>query len=75
MTSDGSLLINIDRSVRCKVKIGTGDLVKSISKGTLIVETKPGYSLVVSWLSYLEIEIYIFSIGVEQKYTSPINVK
>lgn len=65
MTSNGSLLINIDRSVRCKVKMGTGDFVKSISRGTLIVETKIGYSLVVSWLSYLEIEIYIFPIGVE----------
>ncbi|TQD85937.1 hypothetical protein C1H46_028483 [Malus baccata] len=42
MTSTESLLINIDRSIRCKVKMGTGELVDSVGKGTLIVETKRG---------------------------------
>ncbi|KAI5348276.1 hypothetical protein L3X38_001163 [Prunus dulcis] len=34
MTSQESLLINLDKSVTCKVKMGTGDLVQAIGKGT-----------------------------------------
>ncbi|CAL9026957.1 unnamed protein product, partial [Prunus brigantina] len=37
-----SVLINIDRSVTCKVKMGTGDLVQATGKGTLLVETQHG---------------------------------
>ncbi|XP_068304394.1 uncharacterized protein [Pyrus communis] len=39
MTSQESLLINLDKSVTCKVKMGTGDLVQATGKGTLVVET------------------------------------
>ncbi|CAL9012443.1 unnamed protein product [Prunus brigantina] len=40
MTAHESLLIDIDRSVNCKVKMGTGDLVQSIGKGTLAIDLK-----------------------------------
>ncbi|XP_050154691.1 uncharacterized protein LOC126628870 [Malus sylvestris] len=40
MTSHESLLIDVDKNVRCKVKMGTGDLVQSIGKGTLVIEMK-----------------------------------
>ncbi|CAL2275175.1 unnamed protein product [Prunus armeniaca] len=42
MTSQESVLINIDRTVTCKVKMGTGDLVQATGKGTLVVETQHG---------------------------------
>ncbi|BFG28891.1 hypothetical protein CerSpe_151650 [Prunus speciosa] len=42
MTSQQSLLINLDMSVTCKVKMGTGDLVQATGKGTLVVETRKG---------------------------------
>ncbi|VVA31237.1 PREDICTED: Retrovirus-related Pol poly from transposon, partial [Prunus dulcis] len=40
MTSHESLLVNVDKSVKSKVKMGTGDLVQSIGKGTLAIEMK-----------------------------------
>ncbi|CAL9029300.1 unnamed protein product, partial [Prunus brigantina] len=42
MTSQEFVLINIDRTVTCKVKMGTGDLVQAIGKSTLVVETQHG---------------------------------
>ncbi|KAI5317803.1 hypothetical protein L3X38_037510 [Prunus dulcis] len=42
MTSQESLLINLDKSVTCKVKMGTSDLVQATGKGTLVVETRKG---------------------------------
>ncbi|KAI5317551.1 hypothetical protein L3X38_037258 [Prunus dulcis] len=42
LTSQESALINIDRTVTCKVKMGTGDLVQATGKGTLVVETQYG---------------------------------
>ncbi|XP_021834162.1 uncharacterized protein LOC110773958 [Prunus avium] len=42
MTSQQSLLIYLDMSVTCKVKMGTGDLVQAVGKGTLVVETRKG---------------------------------
>ncbi|KAI5323718.1 hypothetical protein L3X38_032790 [Prunus dulcis] len=38
MTSHESLLVNIDKNVKCRVKMGTGDLVQSTGKGTLVIE-------------------------------------
>ena len=38
MTSQEFGLINIDRTVTCKVKMGSGDLVQATRKGTLVVE-------------------------------------
>ncbi|KAL6287822.1 hypothetical protein ACE6H2_012212 [Prunus campanulata] len=40
MTSHESLLVDIDRNVRCRVKMGTGDLVQSTGKGTLAIEVQ-----------------------------------
>ena len=40
MTSQESKLIDIDRTVTCKVKMGSGDLVQAAGKGTLVVDTK-----------------------------------
>ena len=40
MTSYESFLIDVDKNVKCKVKMGTGDLVQSIGKGTLVMEMK-----------------------------------
>ncbi|XP_016651052.1 PREDICTED: uncharacterized protein LOC107881557 [Prunus mume] len=42
MTSQESALINIDRIVTGKVKMGTRDLVQATGKGTLVVETQCG---------------------------------
>lgn len=42
MTSQEENLIDVDRSITCKVKMGSGDLVQSTGKGTLVVETKKG---------------------------------
>ncbi|KAI5343362.1 hypothetical protein L3X38_011238 [Prunus dulcis] len=40
MIAHESLLIDIDRNVNCKVKMGTGDLVQSIGKGTLAIDVQ-----------------------------------
>ncbi|KAI5314494.1 hypothetical protein L3X38_043670 [Prunus dulcis] len=42
MTSQASLLVNIDTKVTAKVKMGTGDLVEATGKGTLVIDTKAG---------------------------------
>ncbi|KAI5349042.1 hypothetical protein L3X38_001929 [Prunus dulcis] len=42
MTSQASLLVNIDTKVTAKVKMGTGDLVDATGKGTLVIDTKAG---------------------------------
>jgi len=39
MTSQECGLINIDRTVTCKVKMGSGDLVQATGKGIVVVET------------------------------------
>ncbi|CAL9001482.1 unnamed protein product, partial [Prunus brigantina] len=40
MIAHESLLIDIDTSVNCKVKMGIGDLVQSIGKGTLAIDVQ-----------------------------------
>ncbi|KAI5355014.1 hypothetical protein L3X38_007909 [Prunus dulcis] len=42
MTSQASLLVNIDTKVTAKVKMVTGDLVEATGKGTLVIDTKAG---------------------------------
>ncbi|CAN6680964.1 unnamed protein product [Malus baccata var. baccata] len=42
MTSMEDLLVDIDRNVKAKVQVGTGNLVKVAGKGTLIIETMKG---------------------------------
>ncbi|CAN6544439.1 unnamed protein product [Malus baccata var. baccata] len=40
ITSHESLLIDADKNVKCRVKMGIGDLVQSKGKGTLVIEMK-----------------------------------
>ncbi|XP_070677879.1 uncharacterized protein [Malus domestica] len=40
ITSHESLLIDVDKNVKCRVKMGIGDLVQSKGKGTLVIEMK-----------------------------------
>jgi len=42
MASKEFELININRTVTCKVKMGSGDLVQATGKDTLVVETQHG---------------------------------
>ena len=42
MTGHESLLIEVNRNVTAKVKMGTGDLVQAVGKGTLVIDTKHG---------------------------------
>ena len=42
MTSQESELINLDKTVKCKVKMGSGELVDATGKGVLAVNTKAG---------------------------------
>ncbi|CAL2238141.1 unnamed protein product [Prunus armeniaca] len=42
MTSQESLLSNIHRSLKCKVKMRIGELVQASGKGTLVIELKDG---------------------------------
>ncbi|XP_008227746.1 PREDICTED: uncharacterized protein LOC103327230 [Prunus mume] len=42
MTGDESLLVNIQRNLTSKVKMGTGEIVPVAGKGTLVIETKLG---------------------------------
>ena len=40
MTLQEANLIDIDRSITCKVKMSSGDLVQSTGKGTLVVDVR-----------------------------------
>ncbi|KAB2610770.1 hypothetical protein D8674_018802 [Pyrus ussuriensis x Pyrus communis] len=42
MTSHESLLIEVNRNMTAKVKMGTGDLVQAVGKGTLVINTIHG---------------------------------
>lgn len=42
ITFQETLLINLDSTTTCNVKMGAGDLVRAIGKGTFVVETKHG---------------------------------
>ncbi|BBG98943.1 multidrug resistance-associated protein 9 [Prunus dulcis] len=42
MTGDESLLVNIQRNLTSKVKMGTGEIVPVAGKGTLVIKTKLG---------------------------------
>ncbi|XP_070665943.1 uncharacterized protein [Malus domestica] len=63
MTSQESLLLNLDRSVTCKVKIGTGDLVQAIGKGTLVVNTKHGKRYINEVLLVPRLDENLLSVG------------
>ncbi|KAI5348478.1 hypothetical protein L3X38_001365 [Prunus dulcis] len=63
MTSQESLLINLDKSVTCKVKMGTGDLVQATGKGTLVVETRRGRRYINEVLLVPGLDENLLSIG------------
>ncbi|KAI5336317.1 hypothetical protein L3X38_015584 [Prunus dulcis] len=70
MTSQESLLINLDKSVTCKVKMGTGDMVQPTGTGTLVVETRKGRRYINEVLFVPGLDENLFSIGkmMEQGY-------
>ena len=63
ITSQESMLINIDRSVTCKVKMGTGDLVQATGKGTLVVETQRGKRYITEVLLVPGLDESLLSVG------------
>ncbi|CAL9012545.1 unnamed protein product, partial [Prunus brigantina] len=63
MTSQESVLINIDRTVTCKVKMGTGDLVQVTGKGTLVVETQRGKRYINEVLLVPGLDETVLSVG------------
>jgi transposase InsO family protein len=63
MTSQESELINIDRSVTCKVKMGSGDLVQATGKGTLVVETQHGKRYIKEVLLVPGLDENLLSVG------------
>ncbi|KAM2607730.1 hypothetical protein TB2_036248 [Malus domestica] len=42
MTGDKRLLVNVQRNLTSKVKMGTGEICQVAGKGTLVIETKLG---------------------------------
>jgi hypothetical protein len=63
MTSKESELINIDRTVTCKVKMGSGDLVQATGKGTLVVETQHGKRYIKEVLLVPRLDENLLSVG------------
>ncbi|XP_016648302.1 PREDICTED: uncharacterized protein LOC107880722 [Prunus mume] len=70
MTSQASLLVNIDTKVTAKVKMGTGDLVQATGKGTLVIDTKvrPRYIKEVMLVSGLDENLLSVGQMVEHGY-------
>jgi hypothetical protein len=63
MNSKESELINIDKTVTCKVKMGSGDLVQATGKGTLVVETQYGKRYIKEVLLVPELDENLLSVG------------
>lgn len=63
MTSQESELINLDRSVTCKVKMGSGDLVQATGKGTLVVKTQHGKRYIQEVLLVPGLDENLLSVG------------
>jgi len=63
MTSKESELININRTVTCKVKIGSGDLIQATGKGTLVVETQHGKRYIKEVLLVPGLDENLLSVG------------
>ena len=63
MTSKEADLIDVDRTVTCKVKMGSGDLVQATGKGTLVVNTKHGKRLIHEVLLVPGLDENLLSIG------------
>ncbi|KAB2626788.1 retrovirus-related Pol polyprotein from transposon TNT 1-94 [Pyrus ussuriensis x Pyrus communis] len=63
MTFQESLLLNLDSSVTCKVKMGTGNLEQATRKGTLIVDTKHGKRYINEVMLVLGLNENLLSVG------------
>ncbi|XP_073264238.1 uncharacterized protein [Populus alba] len=63
MTSQESKLINIDRIVTCKVKIGSGDLVQVTGKSIQVVKTQHGKRYINEVLFVLGLDENLLSVG------------
>ena len=68
MTSQESNLIDIDRTIKCKVKMGSGDLVQATEKGTLVVEAKGGKRYINEVLLVPGMDENLLSVGQTMEY-------
>ncbi|KAI5320266.1 hypothetical protein L3X38_039974 [Prunus dulcis] len=63
MTGDERLLIDIRRDVTSKVKMGTGETVQVVGKGTLVIETKTGRKHIQEVMLVPGLEENLLSVG------------
>ena len=63
MTGDESLLVNIQRNLTSKVKMGTGEIVPVAGKGTLVIKTKLGKKHIQEVMLVPGLEENLLSVG------------
>ncbi|KAI5343667.1 hypothetical protein L3X38_011543 [Prunus dulcis] len=63
MTGDESLLVNIQRNLTSKVKMGTGEIVPVAGKGTLVIRTKLGKKHIQEVMLVPGLEENLLSVG------------
>ncbi|CAL2259465.1 unnamed protein product [Prunus armeniaca] len=63
MTGDDKLLVNIQRNLTSKVKMGTGEIVQVAGKGTLVIETKLGRKHIQEVMLVHGLEENLLSVG------------
>nr|XP_017187781.2 uncharacterized protein LOC108173372 [Malus domestica] len=63
MTGDERLLINIQRNLTSRVKMGTGEIVQVAGKGTLVIETKLGRKHIQEVMLVPGLEENLLSVG------------
>jgi hypothetical protein len=70
MTSQESKLIDLDKEITCKVKMGSGDLVQATGKGTLVVDTSQGRRYIEEVLLVPGLDENLLSVGqmIEEGY-------
>ncbi|CAL8133188.1 unnamed protein product [Prunus armeniaca] len=68
MTRDEGLLLNIQRDLTSKVKIGTGEVVPVAGKGTLVIKTKLGKKNIHEVMLVPGLEENLLSLGQMMEY-------
>ena len=63
MTGDERLLVNVQKNLTSKVKMGTGEIVQVAGKGTLVIETKLGRKHIQEVMLVLGLEENLLSVG------------
>ncbi|BBG96571.1 transposable element gene [Prunus dulcis] len=63
MTGDEGLLVNIQRNLSSKVKMGTGEIVPVAGKGTLVIKTKLGKKHIQEVMLVPGLEENLLSVG------------